>query len=344
LLGVEPEFLAQCEQAPAAIHAKAGAYNLLDLITITAIEQARKINLPYEFLMRHVLGWSDLSWQALVGAVRGQNIWIAVVPEKSAYYGPYFISKDSSHPSDGAPVNLGDAARRILFENKWPRMTVEENGEGQWEFSFSGCGRLLLETLPREGEESGWPARIEGPNTTAYRRLSSQNIREIDPVYKATTMWSDDPAVLKKRIDEAVDELLAVNLDHRVPSDVRQMFEVMKGAVAYGYFYRPLTTFAASQVYAIEDAALHHRCVQSGIKPPKTFHKRIDVLLRAGIIPPYEADIWHAKRKLRNSVAHRTHQWLMWPGMDFGMVELSALDINRLFAPIFAEESDMTPH
>lgn len=338
VLGVESTLLAQCERSPAAIHTKSGAYNLLDLIAIDSISKARQAMLPYEYLIRHVINWGNLAWQALVGAVRGRDVWIAVVPEKNGHYGPYFLSDDLNHPTDATPINLGSSVRRVLLENNWPRISVAEGTDGQWVFSFGGCGRLLLEPLPKEDEGLCWPEIVEDAEMAAYRQLSSKNIHDVDPIYHLTPMWSEDPAVLKARIDEAIDELLAVNLDSRVPSDVRQMFEVMKGSLAYGFFYRPLTTFAASQVYSIEDAALHHRCVQAGIKPPKTFQKRIDALLRAGIIPPYEAHVWNAKRELRNSVAHRTHQWLMWPGMDFGTIQLAALDINRLFTPIFGDE------
>lgn len=161
VLGVEPDFLARCEQVPAAIHPKAGAYNLLDLIAIAAISQARAEQLPYEFLIRHVLGWNGLAWHALVGAVRGRNIWMAVCPDKKAYYGPYFVSDDFPHPADATLINLGGSVRRVFLENKWPRMTVKAEEPGSWSFSLDGCGRLLLEPLPREGEEPGWPARVE---------------------------------------------------------------------------------------------------------------------------------------------------------------------------------------
>lgn len=339
-LDVDHAFLEQCERIPAAIHPKAGTYNLLDLVAMSAIAQARNENLPHEFLIRHVLDWSGLAWQALVGAISGRDIWIAIIPEKNAYYGPYFLAEDFKHPADATPINLGRSVRRIFLENKWPRISTVVTETGSWNIQLEGSGSLLLEKLPPEGEDVGWPAKSEEPWMSDFRQLTSKNILEVDPIYRATPMWSDDPVTLNSRIAEAIDEVLAVNLDSRVPLDIRQMFEVMKGALAYGFFYRPLTTFAASQVYSIEDAALHHRCKLAGITPPKEFHRRIEALLRAGIIPPYEANLWHTKRQLRNDVAHRTHQWLLWPGMDFSTVELAALDINSLFVPIFAEASD----
>ena len=67
-------------------------------------------------------------------------------------------------------------------------------------------------------------------------------------------------------------------------------------------------------------------------KQEPRFKEAIDFLVDNAVIPEPDSKRWDAARKLRNAASHREQHTAMPPGTILRHLELSAHDINRLFA------------
>ena len=103
--------------------------------------------------------------------------------------------------------------------------------------------------------------------------------------------------------------------------------------MVYGYFFYPLYTLAAEQLFRVIEAAVAHKCKTLGM-PRSTiiFGERIDWLVERGAISRSESTRWHAARRLRNTASHPEHQMILPPGNAVGMLERIAEDLNSLFS------------
>lgn len=129
-----------------------------------------------------------------------------------------------------------------------------------------------------------------------------------------------------------VRDILRINLTEEVSQEIQALFEVARGALVYGYFFYPLYTLAAEQLFRVVEAAVTLKCV--ALKAPssiKNFQRKIDYLIKEKIISEREKEAWHAIRKLRNSASHALHQNIITPGMAIGNLYSIADKINALF-------------
>ena len=118
-----------------------------------------------------------------------------------------------------------------------------------------------------------------------------------------------------------------------MPSDVQALFEVACGAMVYGYFFYPLYTLAAEQLFRVVESALAHKCKALGApRSRRTFEKRIEWLVEEGVISRPESTRWHAARQMRNAASHPECQMVLTPGNAIGILERVADDINSLFS------------
>lgn len=110
------------------------------------------------------------------------------------------------------------------------------------------------------------------------------------------------------------------------------MFEVARGALAYGYFFYPLYTLAWEQLFRVAESAVIYKCEE--IKTPNsinTFEKRLQYLVSNKVIPDHKKNIWLAIRKLRNIVSHPKYQTILPPGEVISTLECITEEINSLF-------------
>jgi hypothetical protein len=132
--------------------------------------------------------------------------------------------------------------------------------------------------------------------------------------------------------NEWVKEILSINMDERVPEDIRKMFVVARATVVYGTLFYPLFALANEQLYRIADAAVVHRCRQ--LKAPESLRGmegRLDWLLAQNSISPLGRSIWDAIRKLGNFASHSDRQSLVWAATPVGHLSQIAIDIEALF-------------
>ena len=66
-------------------------------------------------------------------------------------------------------------------------------------------------------------------------------------------------------------------LSKSVPKNVRTLFEVARGSLAYGYFFYPLYTLACEQLLRVAEAAVSEKCrmLRASPKKPKTLKRRL---------------------------------------------------------------------
>lgn len=117
-----------------------------------------------------------------------------------------------------------------------------------------------------------------------------------------------------------------------VPVEVKGLFEVARGVLAYGYFFYPLYTLGFEQITRVLEAAVTHKCKLIGASnSTEKFVQKIDYLIAEGFILEKESVAWHATRKWRNSASHPKQQQIILPSMVIGMVKRDVERINSLF-------------
>jgi hypothetical protein len=100
-----------------------------------------------------------------------------------------------------------------------------------------------------------------------------------------------------------VQSVLDFDLLDITPPEVQKLFEVARGAMAYGYFFYPLLTLATEQLYRVAEAALDYKCRGMGRHKPKAgFHDMITWLTSESVIA--DRAQWDIIRELRNKACH----------------------------------------
>ena len=128
-----------------------------------------------------------------------------------------------------------------------------------------------------------------------FKRLTPETWLEPDPTNGA--FGGFPPA------EEILGHILEPKLSEKVPNEIRQLFEVARGAMCYGYVFYPLWTLATEQLFRVVEAATS----ESG---------RIN---------------WHAVRFLRNEASHPEQQTLVPAAMALPVVQGTARALNQLF-------------
>ncbi|MBK9940622.1 MAG: DUF4145 domain-containing protein [Kouleothrix sp.] len=165
-----------------------------------------------------------------------------------------------------------------------------------------------------------------------FKRLTTTNWLEADETSKLFGRVSPDGTFVAMTGEDWLEFILTPKLAAIVPSEVHDLFEVARGALAYGYFFYPLYTLATEQLFRVVDAAVTHKSHQCGLSRERTFNNRINALVRHGVIPQSDADKWHAIRQLRNRASHSTSQSIFTPGITMTFLEGIVADINALFS------------
>jgi hypothetical protein len=166
-----------------------------------------------------------------------------------------------------------------------------------------------------------------------FKKITPNNWLERDDVLRGFVRMSPNGQFKPIIGDDYLQDILRPKLLESVPTEVQVLFEVARGAMAYGYFFYPLYTLAAEQLFRVVETAVAHKCKSSGTpKSSKTFEKRISWLVDKGIIPSSESIRWDAIRKLRNAASHPESQSIFTPGNAIGLLENIAEQINSLFS------------
>jgi Domain of unknown function (DUF4145) len=173
--------------------------------------------------------------------------------------------------------------------------------------------------------------------TFAHKQISVINWQQID---EASKTWCAITSVAKND-KEWIKFFSRVRLDSQVPPEIARLFEVVRGAMIYGWFFYPLLTLGIDQCWRILEAGLRLRCQQLGVPTKKTikngkekntnFYENIAALSKRGIILEEDKKRWDGVRNLRNSGSHPERQLIDDPGQAQNILSLTASFLNDLF-------------
>jgi hypothetical protein len=143
--------------------------------------------------------------------------------------------------------------------------------------------------------------------------------------------------------DGWAEQFLAVDLGEHVPMEVRDMWEVARGTLLYGWFYYPLYALGEHELRRVADAATLH-CYRHAGGPPlrkpdcegklrwPTFRARVAWLIGQGILPRSAHGRWEAIVELRNEGSHASFRHLVMPTDALQVLGMLASEIDALFA------------
>lgn len=167
--------------------------------------------------------------------------------------------------------------------------------------------------------------------TLGMKRLTADNWRTPDPTAQGTGYLSELAGPIVPDGDGWARLFLAVELDADVPSDIRALFAVARGCMAYGWLFYPLYALGDQHTFRVLEAATARCCTDAGGDPRLRYRDRLLWLDRHSILPPGELARWDAARHLRNSASHPSHAAATAPGTVLDHLKQSAWDINAIF-------------
>jgi hypothetical protein len=169
-----------------------------------------------------------------------------------------------------------------------------------------------------------------------HKRITLENWRQPDPASSVFTMVNRlDGSVRPITPEDYIAPALEPQLVESVPEDVGDLFEVARGALAYGFYFYPLFTLATDQSLRVAEAAVEAKARAMGCpKKVGTFEKRINWLGTQGAITGTDLKSWHDLRHLRNMSSHPRHQHIFPPAAVFGMFRHVAELVNSLFPTV----------
>ena len=196
--------------------------------------------------------------------------------------------------------------------------------------SLAWIARTL--TRKREARPRELSLRIGGMDGLGFRQPTSANWREPDPTMSLFVTLDDDGNVTPISGERLVEDLQSPALSTAAPEEVRRLFETARGAMCYGYFFYPLFTLAAQQLFRVVEAAVSAKCEE--LRPgqrTRTFDRGIRFLETQGVVTSDDAARLHLLRRLRNEASHPRKQDIFTPGMALDAVSLTADFVNKLF-------------
>ena len=140
-----------------------------------------------------------------------------------------------------------------------------------------------------------------------FKLVNTDNILDTDPVVR--TMGTLNHQTGEEKEQEYGDWVRLVNdieLDARVPREVRRAFMFSRGALCYAHWYYPALTLGMNDMLRIADFAVAESCKERGINQPtrkkngkmmySTFSANIKTLVQAGVIKANDERMWNVIR------------------------------------------------
>ena len=171
--------------------------------------------------------------------------------------------------------------------------------------------------------------------------LTTENWLELDPVIAGSVFVSLSMTDGRSSPVTAADwaqNLLVPSLVPAVPSEVRELYEVARGAMLYGSLFYPLFTLGLEQIARVAEAAVMAKATLLGVPLQTAKGKRknlytiLNDFLAGGTLTKAEYEDWSMIRKFRNDVSHSGQPMILPPGVALGLLGSLTETINRLFA------------
>ena len=156
------------------------------------------------------------------------------------------------------------------------------------------------------------------------------------------------------RDEKWVKACLKPQLEPCVPEEIAFLFEVARGSMVYGMYFRPLASLASEQCYRVLEAGARHRCKQLRLLakkkgkekaiPDPPFAHLVAALKQGGRLPEGDTEAWETMPFLRNRYSHPQSQTIQSADSPPGTAAFTAELLNRLFKwqPITSPRSPAT--
>jgi len=197
------------------------------------------------------------------------------------------------------------------------------------------CSRFWNSLVPTLYELSRfWPSHASPRERVltyeGFKQLTPDNWLEEDPVMAMFVGVSRTGGIVKASGEDRLRSLLSTQLSDSVPKDIQSIFEVARGAMAYGHFFYPLYSLGTQHLYRALEAAITHRFrMDGGSIETRSLKGKLDWLYKHGRLG--DRSEWEAIRYLRNASSHPDFQHVVPPGMVSFEFRDAAARINGLF-------------
>ena len=165
-----------------------------------------------------------------------------------------------------------------------------------------------------------------------FKQLSTENWLVPDSTVQLWGRFGADGNIHDISGEEWLNDILQSKLNEAVPLEIKKLFEVARGAMAYGYYFYPLYTLGIEQLLRVVEAAVAFKCKAMGAPSSQNYEGKISWLIKKGAISQSESLRWEAIRKLRNSASHPQMQSIHMPVEALKFLESTANHINLLFS------------
>lgn len=135
-------------------------------------------------------------------------------------------------------------------------------------------------------------------------------------------------------------EVRKFRITDAAPPEIRNLFEVARSAIIYGYLCYPLLTLGTEQLHRVLEAAVRLRAKELGWAPKVVrdrhrndlpdYRKGLAFLKEVGVISSEDGSWWDIARWLRNYASHPAMQTIHPPSMALSTLESTSDRINEL--------------
>jgi len=172
-------------------------------------------------------------------------------------------------------------------------------------------------------------------DSLSFKKITLANWLERDDALTGLLRPSSNGTYILLSGKDYLEDICRPSLGDNVPEELHELFEVARGAMSYGYFFYPLFTLAAEQLFRIAERAVAMKCETIGApKSRDTFERRIAYLYEQAILSEEDKKRWDGIRELRNRSSHPDQQDILPPAMTIRLITTLAERINALYEDV----------
>lgn len=179
-----------------------------------------------------------------------------------------------------------------------------------------------------------------GKECAQLKTITKDNWLEVDSIISSgvfARFSMTDASVKPLTATDWVERFLTPKLSPTVPDEVRELFEVARGAMLYGVCFYPLFTLGLEQAFRLMEAAAKAKATSLGISMVnakgryRSYGAILADLFAKKALNKAEYEYWSNAKEFRNETTHANSQSILMPLQVVGTLTSITEAINRLF-------------